>query len=228
MRVFSLGVFLLYSLTTAQAQIPPPDTLGSVIILKIAPLALFDLDNTVQAGVEVPLKNPAWTLQQEVGYGHSAFNLWFFERQEHPNRETWRSRSQIRYYFRKRNQKSAYIAGEYLFKKNSEAKFESVGYECVGSQFNQQCAYFKNQKTHLGRFVSAFHLKWGGQIVISERWLLDMYLGAGIRALNVRYLNKYKPSVGNEFVFFDFRTDVPGRYRPTPSFSFGVNLGYRL
>ena len=228
MRVFFLGGLLFYSLTTVQAQIPPPDTLGSVIILKIAPLALFDLDNTVQAGIEVPLKNPAWTLQQEVGYGHSAFNLWSFERQEHPNRETWRSRSQIRYYFRKRNQKSAYIAGEYLFKKNSETKFESVGYECVGSQFNQQCAYFKNQKTHLGRFVSAFHLKWGGQIVISERWLLDMYLGACIRALNVRYLNKYKPSVGNEFVFFDFRTDVPGRYRPTPSFSFGVNLGYRL
>lgn len=229
MRIYALGVLWVCSLTMVRAQIPPPDTLGSVVILKIAPLTLFDLDNTVQAGIEVPLKNPAWTLQQEVGYGHSAFNLWLYERREHPNRETWRSRSQIRYYFRKRNQKSAYIAAEYLFKKNSEQKFESVGYECTGAQFNQQCAYFKNQNTHLGRFVSAFHVKWGGQIVIGERWLLDMHLGAGIRALNVRYLDQYrKPALGNDFRWFDFRTDVPGRYEPTPSLSFGVQLGYRL
>jgi hypothetical protein len=229
MRVIFLGVLFVCSLRVIQAQIPPPDTLGSVIILKITPLALFDLDNTVQGGVEVPLRNPAWTVQQEVGYGHSAFNLWSGEREEHPRRETWRSRSQIRYYFRKRNQKSAYIAGEYLFKKNSEEKFESVGYECIGGQFNQQCAYFKNQKVHLGRFVNAFHLKWGGQITMSERWLLDMYLGFGIRALNVRYLGLPRNTITNDrFDFFNIRTDNPGRYRPTGSFSLGVHVGYRL
>lgn len=229
MRIYLLGILLVCSLTAVRGQIPPPDTLGSVMILKMAPLSLFDLDNTVQAGLEVPLKNPAWTVHQELGYGHSVFNLWFYERGEHPNRETWRSRSQLRYYFRKRNQKSAYVAAEYLFKKNSEQKFESVGYECTGVQFNQQCAYFKNQKTHLGRFVNAFHLKFGGQIVIGERWLLDMNVGLGIRALNVRYLDKYpKPVLGRDFQFFDFRTDVPGRYQPTPSFSLGVQLGYRL
>ena len=229
MRVrFILGLFLGF-LAAAHAQVPPPDTLGSVIILKLTPLALFDLDNTIQAGIEVPLPNPAWTIQQEIGYGHSAFNLWHAEREEHPRRETWRSRSQIRYYFRKTNQRSAYIAGEYLFKKNSEEKFESVGYECIGGRFNQQCAYFKNQEVHLGRFVNAFHLKWGGQFSIGERWLMDIYLGLGIRALNVRYLGLPRNTTSDDqFDFFNIRTDIPGRYRPTGSFSMGFHFGYRL
>ncbi|MPR32226.1 DUF3575 domain-containing protein [Salmonirosea aquatica] len=229
MRKCLLGVLFVCSLASAYAQVPSPDTLGSVIILKVTPLALFDLDNTVQAGIEVPLWNPAWTVQQEVGYGHSAFNLWHVERDEHPHRETWRSRSQIRYYFHKRNQQSAYIAGEYLFKKNSEEQFESVGYDCTGGRFNQQCAYFKNQDTHLGRFVNAFHIKWGGQIVMGERWLMDIYLGLGIRALNVRYLGLPRNTRSDDQVdFFSIRTDIPGRYRPTGSLSMGFHFGYRL
>jgi hypothetical protein len=77
--------------------------------------------------------------------------------------------------------------------------------------------------------VNAFHLKWGGQIVIGERWLLDMYRGLGIRALHVRYLSQSPgPSFHDRFVWFSIRNDVPGRYRPTSSFSLGVHLGYRL
>lgn len=214
--------------TVAQAQIPRPDTLGSIIILKITPLALFDLDNTVQVGLEVPLRNPAWTIQQELGYGHSAFNLWYGERRQYPDRETWRFRSQIRYYFRKRNQNSAYIAGEYLFKKNSEEKFESVGMDCLNGQFGP-CAYFQNRDVHLGRFINAFHAKWGGQIVIGEHMLMDIYLGFGIRSLVVRYLGVPKsdtPDIGRDF--FPVRTDRIGRYHPTGSFSMGFHFGWRL
>jgi hypothetical protein len=83
-----LGTRFVCCLVSARGQVPDLDTLGSVIILKFTPLALFDLDNTVQAGVEVPLRNPAWTEQQELGYGHSAFNLWYAEREEHPLSKT--------------------------------------------------------------------------------------------------------------------------------------------
>lgn len=228
MRKYSLMLLLAFVGAVSYAQIPKPDTLGSIIILKITPLALFDLDNTVQVGLEVPLRNPAWTIQQELGYGHSAFNLWYGERKQYPDRETWRFRSQIRYYFRKNNQKSAYIAGEYLFKKNSEEKYESVGMDCLSGQFGP-CAYFQYRDVHLGRFVNVFHAKWGGQFTIGERMLMDIYLGAGIRALVVRYLGIPKsqiPDIGRGF--FPVRTDRVGRYHPTGSFSMGLHFGWRL
>ena len=44
MIVRFLLVFWLVGLAATQAQVPSPDTLGSVIILKFTPLALFDLD----------------------------------------------------------------------------------------------------------------------------------------------------------------------------------------
>jgi hypothetical protein len=97
------------------------------MILKITPLALFDIDNTIQGGIELPLHNPAWTMQQEFGYGHSAFNLWQGEREQHPDRETWRFRTQIRYYFLKNNQRSPYIAGEYLLKKTARNCSKPLG-----------------------------------------------------------------------------------------------------
>ncbi|GHB65201.1 DUF3575 domain-containing protein [Persicitalea jodogahamensis] len=221
-------VWLILAGTNTFAQIPKPDSLGAIIILKITPLALFDLDNTVQVGLEVPMKNPAWTIQQEAGYGHSAFNLWYGERRQHPDRETWRFRTQIRYYFRQQNQNSPYLAGEYLFKKNSEEKYESVGVDCTNGPFGP-CAYFQNRATHLGRFVSAFHVKWGWQFPMGERMTFDTYVGGGIRSLTVRYLSlPENAQINNGRGFFDFRTDRPGRYGPLPSFSAGFHFGWRL
>lgn len=223
---FFLGALLLLT-GTVHAQRVGPDTLGSASYLKITPLALFDIDNTIQVGLELPLPNPAWTMQQEAGYGHSAFNLWQGEREKHPDRETWRFRTQIRYYFLKQNQRSSYLAGEYLFKKNSEERFHAVGMDCAEGQFGPTCAYFRNQETHLGRFVNAFHLKFGGQFPIGKRWMMDLYVGLGIRGLRVRYLS----AVANELPFeniFDIRTNRPGVYEPSGSLSSGFHLGYRL
>jgi len=230
LRKCCLLPLLAFAGTVSYAQIPKPDTLGSVIILKITPLALFDLDNTVQLGVEVPLKNPAWTLQQELGYGHSAFNLWYNERQRYPDRETWRFRTQIRYYFLKQNRNSPYMAGEYLLKKNSEERYEAVGMDCATDRFGgRNCAYFQNRSVHLARFVNAFHLKLGWQFSIGERMSFDTYVGGGIRALRVKYVGLPSNSFFNgRRDFLTFRNDWPGRYGPTPSLSAGFHLGYRL
>lgn len=230
MRKRWLSICLAFVATTAPAQVPSPDALKSAIILKITPLALFDLDNTVQLGVEVPLKNPAWSLQQEMGYGHSAFNLWYSERQRYPDRETWRFRTQIRYYFLKQNRNSPYMAGEYLLKKNMEGKYRSVGMDCSTTQFGgQNCAYFQNRRVHLARFVNAFHLKLGWQFSIGNRMALDTYVGAGIRALQVKYVGLPPNSFFNgRRDFLTFRNDWPGRYGPTPSLSAGFHIGWRL
>lgn len=219
-------ILLLLTPAYGYAQAPKPDSLGSVVILKITPLALFDVDNTLQLGLEVPFHNPAWTFQQEVGYGHSSFNIWYTERENYPDRETWRFRSQLRYYFRNNNQSSPYIAGEYLFKKNSEQKTESVGVDCLNGPFGP-CAYFQIKDRNLGRFVNAFHIKWGWQFRMGGRWYFDTYVGGGIRALQVRYLDGGGRSLDNRGISI-FRKDTPGRYRPIPSLSAGVHFGYRL
>ncbi len=222
----TLALLLLVS-ASGYAQVLRPDTLGSVVILKITPLTLFDLDNTLQLGLEVPFRDPAWTFQQEMGYGHSAFNLWYNERENYPDRETWRFRSQLRYYFRKNNQSSPYIAGEYLFKKNSEERTESVGVDCPNGRFGP-CAYFQVKERHLFRFVGAFHVKWGWQFKMGNRWYFDTYVGGGIRALQVRYQDGMdRTDFGWRFRSL-FRDSAPGRYGPSPSFSAGVHFGYRL
>lgn len=229
MRSLFLIGLLWMTIGYCDAQPSQRDTLGSVIILKITPLALFDIDNTIQGGIELPLHNPAWAVQQEFGYGHSAFNLWQTERELYPDRETWRFRTQLRYYFLRNNQRSPYIAGEYLLKKNSEERFQAVGIDCTGDPFNRQCAYFQNRETHLSRIVNAFHLKFGGQFAIGERFYLDIYMGFGLRGLNVRYLgldaNESAQPANN---FFSLRTNRPGTYGPTGSGSFGVHFGYQL
>ncbi|WP_373515493.1 hypothetical protein, partial [Persicitalea sp.] len=93
------------------------------------------------------------------------------------------------------------------------------------------CAYFENRETHLGRFVNAFHIKWGWQFPIGERMSMDTYVGGGIRALNVKYLglpNDTSFNGGGGGDFLTFRTDRPGRYEPSPSFSMGFHFGWRL
>ncbi len=229
MRKYILVGLLCALAGFGHAQTPRRDSLGSVILLKVTPLALFDVDNTIQVGIELPLPNPAWTVQQEMGYGHSSFNLWYGEREQHPDRETWRFRSQIRYYFLKQNQRSLYLAGEYLFKKNSEERFDAVGMDCTFGQFGRQCAYFQNKNTHLGRFVNAFHFKFGGQFPIGERWFMDAYVGLGLRGLRVRYLGMdNNQQVDQDPGFFSLRTNRPGIYGPFGSASLGIHLGYRL
>ncbi|GAB2789669.1 hypothetical protein GCM10027275_38310 [Rhabdobacter roseus] len=199
------------------------DTLAPGVILKLTPLALFDLDNTIQLGAEVPFGSRRFSFQQELGYGHNAFNFWQSEREEYPNRETWRFRSQLRHYFRKRAPLGGYVAVEYLLKKNSQLDWRSVGRDCSE---NGGCAYFENRQVHLVRYVNAFHLKFGGQWKLGSRTTLDFYLGGGLRSLNVKRLGIDELVLRRDFL--PIRTNTPGRYGPNPSASLGIHLGYLL
>jgi hypothetical protein len=113
--------------------------------------------------------------------------------------------------------------------KNSQELFQAVGIDCTNDPFDRQCAFFQNRETHLRRIVNAFHVKFGGQFAIGERLYLDIYMGLGLRGLNVRYLgintNESVQPAGN---FFSIRTNRPGIYGPVGSGSFGVHFGYQL
>jgi hypothetical protein len=202
----------------------PPDSLNRRLVLKVTPLMLFDPDNTLQAGLEVPLRNPRYSFQQEVGYGHAAYALYPTERAEQ-NKETWRLRTQLRRYYRQNQNGAGYFALEYLFKKNNIRQWRSVGMDC-GSP--GQCAYFENRPVTLGRFVNALHLKMGWQYLIGERLNLDLYWGLGLRNLKVRTMGVADENlVGNDgFVWFG--TNRPGNYGPVSSLSLGFHVGWFL
>ncbi|WP_247234230.1 DUF3575 domain-containing protein [Telluribacter sp. SYSU D00476] len=223
-KLLLIGVVALWAgVSTGFAQ--RPDSLNRQPIIKVTPLTLFDLDNTLQAGIEIPLPNPKYSVQQELGYGHSAFNFFPSEREDYPNKETWRFRTQLRMYYRQNRNGAGYFAAEYLFKKNSIREWRAQGMDCANPW---QCAYFENRMVNLGRFLSAYHLKMGWQYILSPRMNLDFYWGLGLRSLTVRNL-----SVENETLFTDdepvwFRPDTPGRYGPAPSLSVGFHLGWIL
>ncbi|HEV7350040.1 DUF3575 domain-containing protein [Telluribacter sp.] len=202
-----------------------PDSLNRQPILKFAPLALFDPDNTLQVGIEIPLPDPRFSVQQEAGYGHSAFNVYPFQREEYPNRETWRFRTQLRMYYRMNESGAGYFAAEYLFKKNSIQQLKSVGMDCASPG---QCAYFQTRNVSLGRFVNAFHLKAGWQYYLAPRMNLDVYFGLGMRNLTVRTLGQENEQLRNNSNSLWFGTDQPGRYGPIGSFTFGFHLGWVL
>jgi hypothetical protein len=202
----------------------PPDSLNRRLVLKVTPLMLFDPDNTLQAGLEVPLRNPRYSFQQEVGYGHAAYALYPTERAEQ-NKETWRLRTQLRRYYRQNQNGAGYFALEYLFKKNSLRQWRAVGRDCASPG---QCAYFENRQVALGRFVNAWHLKMGWQYLLGDRLNLDLYWGVGVRDLTVRTLSLENEELTRDGDFLWFRTNRPGYYGPVPSLSLGFHLGWFL
>lgn len=195
------------------------------IILKWSPLSLFDIDNTFQAGVEIPLKNNRFTIQQDIGYGHSSFNIWYAQEEDRLNKATIKARTQLRYYFYEKPRFRSYIAGEYLFKRVVIKETQWVGMDCGGSG---GCGYFENKDVKLGRFVSALHAKVGWQIYFSNRISLDLFMGFGLRKANVRILTSNVENARFNDDWDWFRSNRPGHHEVIPSLAFGYHLGIAL
>ena len=222
-RIVLLCIFLS-GFQFAYAQIDPDES-KKHIILKWSPLSMFDIDNTVQLGVEVPLRNDRFTIQQEAGYGHSSFNIWYSDFEHRPDIATIKSRTQLRYYFFGKPKFRSYIAGEYLFKRVLTQETQWVGMDCVT---NGGCSYFTNKKVEQGRFVNAVHAKIGWQFYFSNRTSLDLFVGFGLRKARVKILTK-----GVENVDFDNGWDWwvnnnNARSEVIPSVSTGFHLGFAL
>ena len=223
------------------AQLVLPDTLTPVMnhaphwVVKFAPLALFDPDNTIQFGVE-RLFGTRHTVQGEFGYGWRAINMYPDRRDDYENFEVWRGRAEWRRYsgryrsYRRPHYATPpigrYFALETFFKQLTVLENTTVGRECVDGT----CAYFERGTFPLYRTVWGIHCKFGRQFVLTmpgdNRLLLDFFFGMGFRNLTpYRFNNSTNEDVirSTGFGFLDSRQ---GGLRP--SATIGIKLGYVL
>ncbi|MCE6992772.1 DUF3575 domain-containing protein [Dyadobacter sp. CY323] len=220
----TLTLFILLIFSQVSAQIDA-QTAGSHVILKYSPLPMFDVDNTFQLGVEVPLGNSGFSLQQDLGYGHSKFNIWYQEDSSPPNKDIYKSRTQLRYYFYERRRTKAYVAGEYLFKKVVYRENQWVGMDCSGFG---GCGYFENRDVKIGRIVGAGHIRAGWQIYFANRMTLDFFGGFGMRRIKVNTLSSglENASVRNPESFWFNAANGADDF--IPSLVLGVHFGLIL
>lgn len=221
--VYCLCLFLISS-TCSLAQIDPEESRKHIIV-KWSPLSLFDIDNTFQVGAEIPLKDNRFTIQQDVGYGHSSFNVWYAEEEDRPNKATIKARTQFRYYFFEKTRFRSYVAGEYLYKRLVNSERQWVGVDCSGTG---GCSYFENKNVRQGRFVNALHVKAGWQFYFSNRTSLDVFAGFGLRKAHVRSLTEGAQNINFNGGWEFFRSDANGSHEVIPSLSLGFHLGVAI
>jgi hypothetical protein len=194
------------------------------VIIKLSPLALFDFDNTVQLGAEVPLGLSRFSIQQDMGYGRSSFNVWRTSEDSRPFKETYKGRTQLRYYYLQRRRFKAYVAGEYLFKKVVYTQNQWVGMDCAG----WNCGYFESRFVKVARNVNAGHVKMGWQFYFGNRMALDIFSGLGLRNIQVESIT---PVLGNTRIEQSgewFEYDTPGTNETIPSIAMGFHFGIIL
>ncbi|MFC5408776.1 hypothetical protein ACFPMF_05625 [Larkinella bovis] len=236
---FKWLLLLVFPLSTL-AQSLQTDTLRPVLnhrprwVIKAAPLALFDIDNTIQAGAEW-LLGRRYSVQAELGYGWRGINLYPDRRDDYEKFEVWRGRAEWRRYsgryrgFRKPHFAvppiGRYFALETFFKQVTTLQTTTIGQECVDGT----CAYFQRGTFPMYRTVWGIHAKFGRQYVLTmpsdNRFLLDFFVGLGFR-----HLTPYRFSTTSEDVFEFTNTGLWSRHYQgiLPSATIGIKLGYVL
>ena len=184
---------------------------------------MFDFDNTVQIGAEIPLHDQRFTIQQDIGYGNANFNVWYSEGSERPNKYTIKSRTQFRFYFVERPRFRSYVAGEYLHKRVVRSEDRWAGRDCA---VTGGCSFFEYARVQQGRFVKAFHAKVGWQFYFPNRTSLDIFAGMGMRQARVKTIT---PGFGDVNLGSDFWwSNSNGVHQVIPSLAIGFHLGLAL
>ncbi len=217
----AIAFFLLIAnCLTLEAQRVLDETRDKVV-LKWAPVPLLDFYNTLQLGVEIPFPDPRFSFQQELGYGHSSFNLWYAEGENVPNRHSFRSRTQLRYYVREWNSFRIFFAGEYFIRNSRTHDTSYIGVNCENG-----CDYYKETPHTTGRLAKAVHFKFGFQSWISQRVCLDVYAGPGLRSVRSKSFTPGVPGNYDDGPWWEYYRTPPGK--PIASFAMGFQLGIRL
>lgn len=220
--------WIICVLFLAKSYLQAQDTLQPALIIKIIPSMLLDPDNTLTLGTEIPLGR-RWSIQQEVGWGNAYMNLWD-ERSRYTEKNNWRFRTQLRYYFEKSNSKlsGSYFALEYFRKEVFIGQYQAIGRQC--NPLTGTCAYFEEGILRTRRRVSALHGKFGYQWLIPDRMVVDIYVGGGFRKLIVTNDAPLGQTNINwtRMGLFNFRSLQPGNYDPIISLSGGFSLGILL
>lgn len=195
-------------------------------VVKFAPLSLFDIDNTIQFGLE-RLVGQHSAVQLELGYGGQGMNLWQSSQNErYSAREIWRGRVEWRYYLDKTNEpRGRYVALEGVYKQVNVRESGTVGVGCKGGP----CQYYQLFSSPLQKYVWGGHVKFGSQMTPirdNNRLLLDVYLGLGFRR---RMIERFQPD-GDTFYYRSAGLTLFDSFSLTPytliSVSYGAKIGY--
>ena len=194
-------------------------------VVKFAPLSLFDIDNTIQFGLE-RLVSQHSAVQLELGYGPQGMNLWQSSQNErYSNREIWRGRAEWRYYFEKTDQpRGQYVALEGFYKQVNVRESGTAGVGCTTGP----CQYYQLFSSPLQKYVWGGHVKYGQQfsLLANDRLLADFYLGLGFRR---RIIDRFQPN-GNTFYYRSAGLTLFDSFSNTPyaliSLAYGAKIGY--
>ncbi|CAG4995455.1 hypothetical protein DYBT9275_01642 [Dyadobacter sp. CECT 9275] len=226
MRKIVMFVLSFCLLGTAFAQINPEES-RKHIILKVMPLGMFDVDNTFQLGAEIPFPDNRFTVQQEAGYGHSSFNIWYNDADSggRPDKNTIKTRTQLRFYFYQKRFARSYVAGEYLFKRVVNKETRWVGTDCATTG---GCSFFEYKEVRFGRFVNALHVKAGWQFYFANRMTMDLYTGLGLRKPTYRTLTPNAENLSPRDNWLWWSGDWADGGEVIPSLAFGFSIGVTL
>ncbi len=195
--IIALGLCLPALATLAQelprANLPPalPASRKPVVVLKLAPLTLFEFQNTFELGAEVRMSD-RMSIQGQLGYAPD-WLIWESSTTQYTNRENWRGRLETRWYIGhpRRTVRSGppafplgrYVAIDLLYKQMNTINQQTIGRQCTGG-----CAYFEKTRDLTTRYIGGIGIKLGSQTVIGYQrstgapsWLLDAYVGVSIR-----------------------------------------------
>lgn len=226
MRKLSLVVWLLISGGIDSFAQFDAGSAKDHVIVKYSPLPMFDFDNTVQFGVEIPLGKGNFTLQQDLGYGNSSFCMWYHDFNDPPTKDIYKGRTQLRWYYFEKRRVRGYVGPEFLFKKVVYRNNQWVGMDCSSGFGN--CGYFENKALRVVKNVSAGHARFGWQFYFPGRITLDLFTGVGFRGSTTRS-SIPRPENGRIYSIDDYWTNVrPGTREFYPSLVFGFHIGMVL
>lgn len=170
---------LLCSLGSCFAQLFDVETTKRHVIVKYSPAPMFDFDNTIQFGVEIPLGKGNFSLQQDLGYGPSRMSAWHRYDDDGPDKQTFKSRTHLRWYFMEKRRMRVYVGPEFLYKKVVYREAQWVGKDCDGPY--GPCSFFQSQDVRIDKNVVAGHARFGWQFVKQNRFTFDVFTGVGFR-----------------------------------------------
>lgn len=205
------------------------------LILKIAPLTMFDIDNTFEFAAEHRLgQSKRWTLSEQLGYGAGVANLWGENNDFGPAREHYRVKVEARRYDKKAsNMAGGYLAYELFYKQVNDELNRSVGRECDGGP----CAYFENLDYPVSKYVVGATIKVGYQARLRNedkkktKFVFDFYVGLGVRRIMIDHkidgaATQNNLWFGNDGSFPFGGFGYADRAYNIPHGSLGIRLGY--
>lgn len=201
------------------------ETARNKVILKWAPLSLFDIYGTFLVGAEIPLPVPHLSVQQEFGYGNNIFTGWQGQDDKKIRQNYFRSRSQLRYYVGEWNTFRIYFAGEYMLRKYRA--YNTIYLRPCDEPAD--CDYFMESDYRTERVTNTILAKFGFQRWLSRRISLDIYAGMGKKWEMGRSRSPGIPYIAHEDVLyrnniFALTTDSPINALNT-GFQLGILLG---